>query len=220
MKKERRVYTKATDRLKKLFGNKSAIYFSNVGQDDETGVINSHGFYVEDADKVGQFEFLYLVGRHEELVGESVVGFSFDGYDYPKIGWTLDMERYVGVYGVISEWNKYNDSFAVKFGDGVVWSYPSALVLDQIGKKSPMVELFNSESYEAEISADDFNKKPSHYAKGIDTFARMEANCTKEECLAFAKGNIDKYNWREKGQDLEDFDKIIAYAEWGKKMLK
>lgn len=61
--------------------------------------------------------------------------------------------------------------------------------------------------------------KPAHYSKGIDTFARMEANCTKEECLAFIKGNIDKYNWRDKGQDLEDFDKIISYAKWAKSIL-
>lgn len=52
--------------------------------------------------------------------------------------------------------------------------------------------------------------KPQHYSKGIDTFARMEANCTKEECLAFAKGNIDKYNFRTKGQDLEDYKKIVS----------
>lgn len=63
------------------------------------------------------------------------------------------------------------------------------------------------------------NEKPEHYSKGIDTFERMEANCSKEECLAFIKGNIDKYNWRTKNQDLEDFDKIIAYANWGKKLL-
>lgn len=77
-------------------------------------------------------------------------------------------------------------------------------------------ELFFDRHYQDEV----FSRKPSHYSKGIDTFARMEANCTKEECLAFAKGNIDKYNWRTKGQDLEDFDKIIAYAEWAKKLLK
>lgn len=63
------------------------------------------------------------------------------------------------------------------------------------------------------------NSKPEHYSKGIDTFKRMEVNCTKEECLAFAKGNIDKYNWRTKGQDLEDFKKIISYAEWAIKLL-
>ena len=62
--------------------------------------------------------------------------------------------------------------------------------------------------------------KPKQYAKGIDTFERMEANCTLDQCLAFAKGNIDKYNWREKGQDLEDLNKIIAYAEWSKKLIE
>lgn len=61
--------------------------------------------------------------------------------------------------------------------------------------------------------------KPKHYANGIDTFERMEANCTIDECLAFAKGNIDKYNFRKKGQDLEDYTKIIAYANWAIKLL-
>ena len=216
MKKERRVYTKATDKLKKLFDNDSAVYFSNVGQDDETGVINSHGLSLEDADEVGQFEFLCLVGRHEALVGESVVGFKFDGDDYPNVGWATEMERYLGVSGVISEWNKYNDSFEVVFDGYVNYCFPAELVAKQLDEKSEAEKGMRSMS----LSADDLKRKPSHYAKGIDTFARMEANCTKEECLAFAKGNIDKYNWRTKGQDLEDFDKIIAYAEWAKKMLK
>ena len=61
--------------------------------------------------------------------------------------------------------------------------------------------------------------KPKHYTKGIDTFARMEANCTTEECLAFAKGNIDKYNFRTKGQDLEDYEKIVSYANWAISLL-
>lgn len=77
------------------------------------------------------------------------------------------------------------------------------------------MELF-APKYEVKYIAE----KPQHYSKGIDTFARMEANCTKEECLAFAKGNIDKYNWRTKGQDLEDFKKIIAYAQWAIKLLE
>lgn len=210
MKKERRIYTKATDKLKKLFGNESAVYFSNVGQDDETGVINSHGLSIEDADEVGQFEFLYLVGRHEAFVGERVSGIEFSNDDYPATGWATEMERYVGVTGVVSECYIYNDSFNIVFDDGSVdYNYPAELVAKQLDEKRA-----------TEKGADDFKVKPSHYAKGIDTFERMEANCTKEECLAFAKGNIDKYNWRTKGQDLEDFDKIIAYAEWAKKMLK
>ena len=51
--------------------------------------------------------------------------------------------------------------------------------------------------------------KPKQYDIGIDTFQRMEANCSKEEILAFCKGNIDKYNWRKKDQDLKYFEKII-----------
>lgn len=75
------------------------------------------------------------------------------------------------------------------------------------------IELFSEPQYEV-------TEKPKHYSKGIDTFARMEANCTKEECLAFAKGNIDKYNFRTKGQDLEDYKKIVSYANWAIKLLK
>jgi hypothetical protein len=62
--------------------------------------------------------------------------------------------------------------------------------------------------------------KPSQYEKGIDTFQRMEANCTQEEILAFCKGNIDKYCWRQKGQDLDDFYKIIDYCNFAIKQLK
>lgn len=70
------------------------------------------------------------------------------------------------------------------------------------------------------MKAENDLNKPSHYAKqGIDTFKRMEANCTVEERLSFAKGNIDKYNWREKGQDVEDFEKIIVYAKWAIQQL-
>lgn len=62
--------------------------------------------------------------------------------------------------------------------------------------------------------------KPTQYKIGIDTFKRMECNTTLEERLGFAKGNIDKYTWRNKGQDLEDYEKIIAYAKWAIKQIK
>lgn len=55
--------------------------------------------------------------------------------------------------------------------------------------------------------------KPKQYQIGIDTFQRAKANLTKEQYLACLKFNIDKYCWREKGQDKEDFEKIIAYAK-------
>lgn len=80
------------------------------------------------------------------------------------------------------------------------------------------MELFAEPQYEVKMIVE--APKPEHYAKGIDTFARMEANCTTEECLAFAKGNIDKYNFRTKGQDLEDYKKIVSYANWAIKLLE
>jgi len=62
--------------------------------------------------------------------------------------------------------------------------------------------------------------KPIQYQIGIDTFERMESNCTLEERLSFVRGNIDKYNWRKKGQDKQDFEKIINYANWALKQLE
>lgn len=64
------------------------------------------------------------------------------------------------------------------------------------------------------------SKKPKQYDIGIDTFQRAEANMTKEDILACVRFNIDKYNWRKKGQDKEDFQKIIKYAEWAIKQMK
>lgn len=63
-------------------------------------------------------------------------------------------------------------------------------------------------------------ERPPHYSKGIDTFERMEANCSKDEILAFCRGNIDKYNWRKKGQDKEDLKKIIDYANFALKQIE
>ena len=65
----------------------------------------------------------------------------------------------------------------------------------------------------------DEDKKPKQYQIGIDTFERAEANLSKEEILAICKFNIDKYCWRQKNQDKEDFQKIIKYAEWALKNL-
>ena len=64
------------------------------------------------------------------------------------------------------------------------------------------------------------SNKPKQYQIGIDTFQRAEANMTKEEILACVKFSIDKYNWRKKGQDKEDFKKIIDYANWALKQMK
>jgi len=61
--------------------------------------------------------------------------------------------------------------------------------------------------------------KPKQYQIGIDTFQRSEANLSKEEIIAICKFNIDKYCWRKKDQDKEDFKKIIDYANWALKNL-
>ena len=63
-------------------------------------------------------------------------------------------------------------------------------------------------------------KKPVQYQIGIDTFARAEANMNLADILACCRFNIDKYTWRNKGQTLQDFKKIIAYAEFGIKQLE
>ena len=66
----------------------------------------------------------------------------------------------------------------------------------------------------------DIYRKPIQYQIGIDTFQRAKANLTKDELIACIKFNIDKYNWRKKGQDTEDFKKIIDYANFAIEVLK
>ena len=62
-------------------------------------------------------------------------------------------------------------------------------------------------------------EKPPQYKKGIDTFERAEANQTPKEIVATCKFMIDKYTWREKGTDKEDFIKIIDYANFALKQI-
>lgn len=62
--------------------------------------------------------------------------------------------------------------------------------------------------------------KPIQYKIGIDTMDRAEANMSLEEILACCKFSIDKYCWRNKGQDLEDYKKIISYANFAIKQLE
>ena len=64
------------------------------------------------------------------------------------------------------------------------------------------------------------HQKPIQYQIGIDTFQRAKANLTKDELIACIKFNIDKYNWRKKGQDIEDFKKIIDYANFAIEVLE
>tara|TARA_R110002051_G_scaffold308116_1_gene379535 strand:- start:24722 stop:25147 length:426 start_codon:yes stop_codon:yes gene_type:complete len=61
--------------------------------------------------------------------------------------------------------------------------------------------------------------KPIQYQIGIDTFERMEANATFEQKMGAVMLSIDKYLWRKKGQDRDDFVKIIDYAKWAIKQI-
>ena len=55
--------------------------------------------------------------------------------------------------------------------------------------------------------------KPRQYKKGIDTIERAKANMDKKELLAVCRFMIDKYNWREKDQDLDDLYKAKDYID-------
>ena len=53
-----------------------------------------------------------------------------------------------------------------------------------------------------------------HYEElNIQPWEIMEANFSKEEYIAYLKGNIIKYTLRSKGQELSDAEKIKHYAE-------
>jgi hypothetical protein len=75
-------------------------------------------------------------------------------------------------------------------------------------------------SWENKPKAPNKMDKPEQYQIGIDTFERAKANMTKDEILACVKFNIDKYVWRKKGQDLEDYKKIITYAKFAIEILE
>lgn len=54
-----------------------------------------------------------------------------------------------------------------------------------------------------------------HYTSiGMQPIEVMKANMTQQEFKGFLKGNIEKYLWRRKGQDLLDYKKIVVYAQW------
>lgn len=57
--------------------------------------------------------------------------------------------------------------------------------------------------------------KNAHYkSQKIDTVARCKANMTLEQQKAICIFSIDKYIHREKGQNLEDIQKVRYYLDW------
>ena len=64
------------------------------------------------------------------------------------------------------------------------------------------------------------NLRPEHYVKGKDSFAWAEDKFSTDICCAIAAFNIHKYNDRDKGQDYDDFGKIIDYANWARDLME
>ena len=62
--------------------------------------------------------------------------------------------------------------------------------------------------------------KPKQYNIAIDTFDRSNACQSPEARVEIAKFNIDKYCWRNKGQDISDFMKIKDYCDFAIMALK
>ena len=101
------------------------------------------------------------------------------------------------------DWNKTNEGFNFWLDWDTKFNYPETIT-------NPYVK----NNYDSNGVT-----KPEQYQIGIDTFQRAEANLSKEEILAICKFNIDKYTWRKKNQDKQDFEKIIDYANWAIKNL-
>lgn len=55
--------------------------------------------------------------------------------------------------------------------------------------------------------------KPKQYSKGIDTIERAKSNLSSDGILAVCVFQVDKYIWRDKGCDLEDFKKARDYID-------
>lgn len=137
-------------------------------------------------------------------VGDKIRGFKFEEREYDN-----------GVHLIhFSEMDKYIG----KIGKIIVIRNTFIEVVFEDNKDNEDLPFFQYPKEEAEQHL--VNYKPTQYQIGIDTFERAEANMTKEEILSCVKFSIDKYNWRKKGQDKEDFKKIIDYAKWGLKQLE
>jgi len=81
-------------------------------------------------------------------------------------------------------------------------------------KENDMINFFDND-YALKEDEKEASKVNEHYKKqGIDTITRCKANMTLEQQKAICIFNIDKYTWREKGQNLSDIKKIRDYLNW------
>lgn len=119
--------------------------------------------------------------------------------------------------GQVLELHPYNKSDTMKYyidcdiDYGITPAHWGFIDLDEV-KNTDWLELIDEDV-----------KHDSHYkACAIEPWVIMEKNFTREEFIGFLRGNILKYNLRmfNKGQTLDDVDKVINYAQKLKEVLQ
>lgn len=66
-----------------------------------------------------------------DLIGREAYGVGFLAERYPLIGFDREMDKYIGLKGVISGYSPETDSIEITFYDDVAWHYPAELILRQ-----------------------------------------------------------------------------------------
>lgn len=127
-----------------------------------------------------------------------------------------NIPKYKGSYD--REYVKGRCNFIMKNYSGCHWFSDKEIKFTTI-TYDKFMELF-APQYEVKMIVEAPKEdKPIQYQIGIDAIGIAEKNMTIDECLAIARFNITKYSYRKKNQDLEDFKKVIAYANWAIKLL-
>lgn len=148
-----------------------------------------------------------------------------EDYAYDLMGLSENQLRSVHFF-LIKKNNKYtNEDFkwfkevASKF-KGVFlihrlnrWFFSSQKGVKLVSNGLELFEVENPKACCNEKIAEEVSK-PKQYQIGIDTIERSKANLTPENILSICQFQIDKYTWRKKNQDIEDFEKVIYYANW------
>ena len=76
--------------------------------------------------------------KKESLIGKKVKGFKFEDSEYPKIGYTIVMDKQIGEEGEIIQYIKYTDSYNIRFNEAD-WEYPAKLVIKNLISNHPLI---------------------------------------------------------------------------------
>lgn len=201
------------------------------------------GFYGFDEEQyeITYEKFMELFGNKEKSVEFDLLGYSVEvdneeqarmlqesafkqGFRWIGVGEKIlhTSKKYFQFKGKTIYWeNEHPDNLKqIHFNNIFAPKYEVTMIAEKPKEFQNLLNEELTDHTEHNLEMTVYKEKPQYYAKGTDTFARMEANCTIEECLAFAKGNIDSYNWSTKEQSKENFEKIISYASWAVKLLE